>query len=516
MAVPELAGREQLTRRQLLVTAGAVGALTAASAVGIELLGTGKPLRRIPSFAVKPSGPVRAFHSRPALRPPTVTITNAELPALSVRRRPRGYLFLGPGPVSLSGTQQYGPLIVDRGGEPIWFRPLASGVEIANFGPATYRGEPVLAWWEGTLHTSGYGQGEVVIVDRSYQEIARVRAAGGRSMDLHGLCLTPEGTALFTCYPETETVDLSPLGGARRAPVYESTIQEVDIASGRLVFEWHGLEHLPVADSYEPLGRENYDYLHINSITPTSDGQLLVSGRHTWALYKLDRRTGEVIWRLGGKRSQFQIGHGANFAWQHDAREVSAGTLTLFDNGTNGPIQTEQQSRGIVLDVDESQRTVALTEAYPHPQPLLASAMGSVQALDSGRVLVGFGTASHASEFDEEGALLFDAALPTGLYSYRSSWLEWQSDPHHRPAIAATPDTDDGGKLVYASWNGQTGIAGWRVDTGTTRDGLRPVGIARRRGFETGIPLQRGARFASVTAVDHAGHALRASDTIEL
>jgi hypothetical protein len=516
VAVPELAGREQLTRRQLLKSAGVAAGIAATGSVGIELLRKEKPARRIASYPVRPSGPVREFHSRPDLRPPTVTVADADQFLLRVRGRPEGYLFLGPGPVSLSGSQQYGPLIVDRRGEPVWFRPLAPGLTVSNFAPSTYRGEPVLAWWEGKLYTSGYGQGEVVIVDRSYRELTRVRAAGGRSMDFHGLCITPQGTALFTCYPQIVTVDLRPLGGPKRFPAYESAIQEVDIATGRLLFEWQSLQHVPVADSHEPLGRENYDYLHINSIALTPDGQLLVSGRHTWTLYKLDRRTGEVIWRLGGKRSQFELGRGAGFAWQHDARQISDGVMTMFDNGTNGPIETERQSRGLVLDVDETRRTATLRKAYTGPKPLLASSMGSLQMLDSGRVVVGWGTASHTSEFGADGALLFDAALPESIYSFRGSWLDWRSEANRRPALAAGRDPHSDVQVVYASWNGETGIAGWRLTAGGTADALRTVGVAGHRGFETAIPLHEQARFASVTALDHAGHALGTSQTIKI
>ncbi len=498
-----------------MVGAGAAAALGAAGLAGAELLPRARRMRRIASYPVKPTGPVRAFRSRPDLKPPTVATNARELTALGRHGTPRGYLFLGPGPVSLSGSDEYGPLIVNRHGDPVWFRPLATGLQVANFSAFTYRGEPALVWWEGKLHTSGYGQGEAVIVDRSYRELARVRAAGGRVMDLHGLWLTPEGTALFTCYPELVTADLRSVGGPRHGQAYESTIQEVDVATGRLVFEWKSLQHVPVSDSHEPL-REHYDYLHINSIAPADDGNLLVSGRHTWALYKLDRRTGQVIWTLGGKGSQFRMGPGAQFAWQHDARQFSAGALTLFDNGTNGPIETERASRGLVLEVDEARSAVTVGRAYTGPKPMLASAMGSLQTLDSGEVIVCFGTASHTSEFDKDGRLLLDAALPAGIYSYRGSWGPWESAAHHRPAIAAASGSRSREKLLYASWNGATAARYWRVDAGPSHDSLSPLGIAKHRGFETVIPLDRDARFASVAALDARGRTLQSSATIRL
>jgi hypothetical protein len=425
------------------------------------------------------------------------------------------FVFLGPGPVSLRGSGQYGPLVVDRAGTPMWFRPLPAGLEVTNFAPSRYRGKPVLVWWEGKILPTGYGQGEAVVLDHQYRELARVRAAGGRFMDLHALTLTTAGTALFTCYPESVPMDLSSIGAPRNSRVLQSVIQEVDIASGRLLFEWRGLQHIPVSASHQAHG-EPYDYLHINSIQELPDGNLLVSGRHTWALYKLDRRTGDVIWTLGGKRSQFQMGPGAQFAWQHDAHRHPEGVLTTFDNGANGPIKTEPQSRGLVLDVDERRRKVTLRKAYTSPDRLSAGAMGSVQLLAEDRILVGWGVASSTTEFTSDGAPLLNLALPNGMYSYRGLLLDWDGIPHHRPAVAARQDPQAGATSLYASWNGATGVTGWQVEAGSSHDQLRPIGVAQRRGFETSIPLHADARYGSVTALNRHGRKLKRSPVIQL
>jgi len=500
----------------MLRGAGGLAVLAAAGGGVTELLSGGphRPLPQIGSFADEADGRVHAFHSQPGLHPPAVKVT----PVVKGERLGAGdpgFLFLGPGPVSLSGSEQYGPLIVDRNGTPIWFRPLAKGLQATNFTAAEYRGEPVLVWWEGTILQSGYGHGEAVIVNRAYQEIARVRAAGGRFMDLHALTLTPQGTALFTCYPETVQMDLSAIDGPKNDPVLGSIIQEVDVATGRLLFEWRGLQHIPVDVSQEPMSRP-YDYLHVNSIQPLPDGNLLVSARHTWAIYKLDRSTGNVIWTLGGKRSSFHMGPGAQFAWQHDASQVSDRVLTVFDNGTNGPIKSEKQGRGLVLDVDEARRTVNLRHAYTTSQQLLPGAMGSVQILPSGQVMVGWGVQSHTSEFSAGGELLVDAALPAGIYSYRGLWLPWGGTPHHKPAVAVKRDQTSGTTIMYASWNGATGFTGWQVEAGEKHNRLRPLGIARRHGFETGIPLHSQHRFAAVTAISRYGKCLKRSPVIRL
>ncbi|MGB0098020.1 MAG: arylsulfotransferase family protein, partial [Solirubrobacteraceae bacterium] len=216
----------------------------------------------------------------------------------------------------------------------------------------------MLVWWEGRVLT-GYGFGEAVIPDDSYREIARVKAANGRHIDLHELTLTDRGTALFTCPPVTTPVDLSAIGGSSSASVRESIFQEVDIATGRLVGEWRSLGHIDPAESYRP-PTDNFDYMYLNSIDVTPDGNLLISRRHTWAVYKVDRASGAVIWRLGGKRTQFAMGPSAQFAWQRDVRLPNTRTLTIFDNGDDGRTKTHR-TRRLELSVEERARRVALS-----------------------------------------------------------------------------------------------------------------------------------------------------------
>jgi hypothetical protein len=506
-----------LTRRQLLLGAGGAAAVAAAGGVlAAELTNGGPAVRPIRSFLVPRAGRAHAFHSRPDLRPPAVTLTAGESLGLSGDDAAAALLFLTPAAEHLwVHFSQFGSLIVDRDGEPVWFWPAGRNKLTTNLVVAQYRGEPVLTWWEGRFTKTGYGIGEAVIMDRSYRELARVRAANGRHMDLHEFVLTPEGTALFTCYPETVQADLSLMGGPRDGHVLASVIQEVDVASGRLLLEWRGLDHVPVTDSYKPLGGL-YDYLHANSIALTPDGNLLVSARHTWTLYKLERHTGRVLWRLGGKRSHFTLGPHARFAWQHDARQPSDGRVTLFDNGSDGSTRVEHQSRGLVLAVDESRRTVDLEHAYTNPKPLQATALGSLQILPDGNALVGWGTAPYTSEFDRDGSLIADYRMPFGLDSYRASSSRWSATPVDPPAIGVRRDSLTGAKLVYASWNGATDVAGWLVHAGPDTARLEPVGIARRHGFETMIPLDPRLRYASVTALDASNGRLGRSRTLRL
>jgi Arylsulfotransferase (ASST) len=504
----EQPGLEALTRRQLLYAAGvmAIGgpALAAgrASANPLELARA----QALPSKPVAPHGSARIFRSLPDLRPPTVTVTGAG--------GAPGYLLIGPEAI---GRSQAGPLVTDEDGEPVWFRPLPHGYVPSNVAIHLLGGEPVLAWWQGRLGPPGYGYGEGVVVDRSYRELYRVRAANGRQIDLHELQLTAEGTALFTCTPQEVTADLSAFGGPQQGRVLESVIQEVDIRTGSLLLEWRSLEHIPVTDSMQPISQP-FDYLHANSIAITSDGNLLVSARHSWTVYKLDRRTGEVIWRLGGKHSDYALGPGVRFAYQHDARPHPDGSITLFDDGADYVHQYETESRAIRLELDDVRRSARLAAVYRHPKPLLSVAMGSVQTLAGGHVLVGWGTRPFVSEFAPDGRLLIDVQLPSGVQSYRAYRLPWVGKPADAPTIATRHGSGrrDVDQTIYASWNGSTEVAHWRVETGSSPSALRPIGTAPRRGFETAIPIGAVGGHLAVTALGRRGETLGQSRVVRV
>ncbi|MGN6167560.1 MAG: arylsulfotransferase family protein [Solirubrobacteraceae bacterium] len=512
--VEETSRSRLLTRRTMFK--GAAGAAGLA-ALGGAAFGTTHALdqrrRRVPglhSFANPPASRVLKVVSQPDLNPPNVAFAGGDMGS--------GCLFLG---TSTSGGAHGGPLIVDGSGEPVWFRRNPQNFWASNVRRQYYRGQFVLTWWEGRMTIEGFGRGEGVIMDSSYREIARVRAGNGRSMDMHEFLLTSRGTALFVCYPETVPADLSSIGGPSNGSARQSVIQEVDVRSGRLLFEWRSLEHVSVDESYQRPAIP-FDYLHVNSIDVLPDGNLLVSARCTWALYKLDRKTGEVIWRLGGKRSDFELGDGAEFSWQHDARSPTASTITVFDDGNagfddgSGDSHTESQSRGVVLQVDEKRRTARLARSYSHPQPLLADAMGSFQTLPDGHVVIGWGSVPVISEFSADGRLLADWRVGSKQSSYRAYRYPWVGRPSEPPALAARRTGIHGQTLLFASWNGATEYSHWLVYAGRRPGALRPVGVAKRRGFETVIPLGTSAGYFRVTALDAHDRRLASSETARL
>jgi hypothetical protein len=441
----------------------------------------------------------------PDLRPPQITVL----------RHAAG---LGPGLIVLGAKnrspgprEQAGPLIVDDLGRPIWFRPLPPGQVASDVRVQRYQGRPVLTWWQGTtLGGAGHGEGEGVIADSSYHVIAHVRAGHGYFADQHSFVLTPQGTALIEAYHQTRA-DLSSVGGSRDGEVYDGIVQEIDLATGRVLFEWHSLDHVPVADSYEPApGDPNipYDYFHLNSVGLSSDGNLLISSRHTWTVYEVDRHTGRIIWQLGGKHSDFKLGPGARFAWQHNPMPVGSDELRIFDNESNGT-PVKPVSRVITLRLDQQHKTATLVNSIEHPARLSAPSQGNSEQLPGGNLFVGWGRLGRFSEFRPDGRLLLDAVFPPGYDSYRAYRFPWTGHPSSKPVVAARHDGP--GSTVDAFWNGATDVARWRILAGSGPSALHPVASVAWNGLDTKAHLQRRAGWVEVAGENAAGQTVATS-----
>jgi Arylsulfotransferase (ASST) len=504
------------TRRQLLTRAGLIGAgLAGLGTAGV--LGVRDVLGGPSAASAAAARQVRHYVSRPDLTPPAVTISRAAaLPSPGRRSRPPGFSFIA---AAQGGPGQGGLMIVSAAGDLIWFSPAAPGASLMNFGVQAYQGKPVLTWWEGTV-VNGHGQGQAVMADSSYRPARTIKAARGLQADLHEFVLTPHGTALLTAYRQAPA-DLSALGGPVQGSVLSGVAQEIDVATGRLLFAWDSLDHVPVTDSYLAFSGGTtgspYDYFHINSLALDDDGDLLISARNTWTVYKVSRPGGAIRWRLGGRRSSFTMGTGARFYWQHHARphgnqRAGARTLSLFDDGA-AP-QEEPQSRAIVLDLDMTAMRASLTRQFVHPGGLLAGAMGSAQLLDDGGMFVGWGTQPRYSEFSADGRLVADAQLPANDESYRAFTHPWSGHPADRPAAAAR--AHPAGVMVYASWNGATGIARWTVLAGKTPSSLTPAAAARTRGFETAILAGHRGPYFAAQAHDPRGRVLGRSPAVRV
>jgi hypothetical protein len=505
-----------LSRRQFLPRAAAgVAGLAAAGFVGYELAPSGSSPSHSSSTATTTqtspqvtsetsSEEMQSFVTRPDLHPPAVKVTSLASAASSP-----SYIVLAVNNVLPGGPLQQGLMIVDRKGRLVYFQPVTTAKPF-DFDVQSYRGKSVLTWWQGHL-VATHGVGIGLIADSTYATTRHVQAGNGLQIDLHELKLTAKGTALITAY-QLSKADLRPLGGAASHPVWASHAQEVDLATGKVLLDWNSLDHVPVAESYStpPKSGAAFDYLHINSICETSDGNLLVSGRNTSALYKIDRTSGKVLWRMGGKRSDFHVPSAARFHWQHDARTWSQSTYTVFDNGANG---AEARSRALLLDVDESARTVKLTRAYLHPAAFVAATLGSVTLLPDKRVFVGWGGQPYFSEFAPDGTLLLDGQLPIGVRSYRAFTADWVGRPTRKPDVVAKSNPV-GGFVVRVSWNGATDVDHWQILGGPNAHSLKPVGSQRWAGFETAIAVNSSGPSFQAVAFDASGHELGRSEVI--
>jgi hypothetical protein len=438
---------------------------------------------------------VLAFSSRPDLRPPAIRVDRA-----STRAQP-GSIFVAP----KRGATQQGPMILDEAGRLVWFRPLAGMEQAFDFRAQTYRGRPVLTWWQGRM-AAYRGAGVGRIMDSSYRPVATVRAANGYDLDAHEFKLTPSGTALVMSYVVVPW-DLSKLGGRRDGLVEDNVVQEIDVETGALLFEWHALGTIGLGESYRPAPRQRnkvHDPYHLNSVDLDAGGNLVVSARHTNAIYKVDRRTGDLLWRLGGKRSTFTMQPGTQFKLQHDARVQPHGTITLFDNVAEDLPARGRRSRGIELALDRERRTASLVRQFEHPDGILSPTQGSMQRLDGGGAFVGWGGLQPVfTEFDRDGRTVFDARfLAKGVETYRAYRMPWTATPTDRPRAVAT--TTGATTTVHVSWNGATEPVRWRVRASDAR----PAVTAARRGFETTLRVDGRPPRVRVEALDASGAVL--------
>ncbi|MFL5760779.1 MAG: arylsulfotransferase family protein [Thermomicrobiales bacterium] len=448
----------------------------------------------------------QSFRSRPDLTPTSINVTDPPKGAAP------GYILIGP----RQPGGQSGPMMIDDSGEVIWFRPLPGAVETAAcFTSQDYHGEPVLTWWEGVI-TQGHGFGHLKVVDQTYKTVATVRAGNGYAgCDLHDFLLTPQGTALIPIY-NTMHWNLEKVGGPKDGVVMDGIVQEIDIETGRVLFEWHSLDHVGLTESYielPPKETDTFDYFHLNSVEVDTDGNIVVNARNTWAAYKIDRKTGKIIWRYNGKKSDFKMGKGTKVSFQHDARVHPNNQLTFFNNAANSP-DANVASRGVRIDLDMEGMTATLAQEFVHPTKIVSTSQGNNQVLPNNNAFIGWGSAPVFTEFSPDGDVVFNARFPQGVTSYRAYRLPWVGQPAEAPAVAAEQGEGTHVK-VYASWNGATEVAKWQVFAGDNADNLQPIGSAPRKGFETTISVNSEASMFAAQAQDKAGKVLGLSEAVK-
>ena len=449
----------------------------------------------------------KAVRAYPGLRIPNVFVQLND-PGVAP-----GYVFLTP---RAKPGQRTGPTMLDAQGRVVWHHRLPASRTAIGLQPQVYRGKPVLTWGqrpplreEGDLYSGDKRTVYHLIAGENYRSIKRVRISGrGIGTDLHEFVITRANTALLLGY-RTVLANLAPYGGPRRGYVLDSIVQEVDIETGKPIFTWSALRHIPLRDSVVRVPRDepSWDAYHINSIAEDSDGHLLLTARHASAVYRVHRRTGRTIWQLGGKNSDFK-GSGADFHYPHDAVRRPDGTLTIFDNRSSGFDKSKGASRAMHIRLDMRRRTARNLVSFRHPRSgTQATSQGNARTVDGGNVFVGWGSSPWFSEHAPGGRLLFAAHMHSAWnQSYRAFKGNWVGRPVNPPAHAA--GVKNGRLTVYAAWNGATELATWRVVGGPDKDSLAPIGEGPRVDFETKLTFDAAPKLVKVQALDANGAVL--------
>jgi len=462
-----------------------------------------------PSRKAFPNNPgnaseVQHYRSATSLTPSSVRIYTHAKPGAAP-----GDLFLAP----YQGKGTPGPMITDQEGNLIWFKAVPNGESATNFQVVRFGGQPALVWWQGHILEVGFGQGEYVIANSSYQQIAHVRAGNGYHADLHEIRIEPDGTAWIDAFDPVR-MNLSSRHGPSNGVITDSVVQQVDVKTGLVMWEWHALGNIPISESLNPIPKppKIWDYIHINSIRPGTSGDVLLSARNSWTVYDVDIHNGAINWRLGGPHSNFKQGSGTHFYWQHDAEWQPGGLISIFDNGSTPP--KEKQSRGLLLEANVGAHTVTLKRAFTNPsRTLLAPAQGNTLALPGGNWLMGYGNLPNFTEYDASGHVLLDGTLGKNVQDFRTYLAPWSGHPRGAPSLAVAKGS--GSLTAYASWNGATEVASWRVLAGPSTSALAALATAPRHGFETAVKVSGAGPYVQVQALDAQGSVIGTSAAVK-
>ncbi|KAL1890451.1 hypothetical protein Sste5346_008280 [Sporothrix stenoceras] len=429
-----------------------------------------------------------------------------------------------------------GPIVYDTRGHLVWMDTRWG--EAMDVKVQQYNGEDYLTFWHGTDNGT-FGEGQYYMLNASYDVVRTVKpapTADGTQLlgDLHDFVITEAGTALMTIY-QTRPRDLTQKYGIQSGWIFDSLFQEVDIATGKLIFQWRASDHFAVEDTFAPLKRgfgkhaaKAFDFFHINSVAkmPTS-GDYIVSSRYMCAVICVSGTTGDVLWQLGGRRNSFKDlsdGQATNTHWQHHAVwHEETQELSVFDNGAYDKLETAEYSRGmrIKLGLDSKPPTAELVRAYVAPQKLLAQSQGSVQLLPAtDTVLVGWGHIPAYTEFDTiTGTPLCDVHLcPLGFAAlgwcknYRTAKHHWVGSPSTLPSIAMRPDE----QAVYVSWNGATEVRSWQlqIKADGNSDFVNHGSPVVKNDFESRLDVSSTAKMVRVAALDRSGQVLAYSEAV--
>jgi hypothetical protein len=317
--------------------------------------------------------------------------------SISMRRNPsRGYVMLG---VTRSTAGPSYALIIDNDGNPVWYRKFDGAVvDFQRQSPNRY-----------TVCSSVNGSPQQFVEVTGSGRITRTYAAATTpETGPHELRLVGNGYVLFGV--EYRMLDLTSFGGPASARVKGITVEYIRPPTAPLV--WNTFDHFSVTDGASDisLNDQTVNPWHGNAIDVDTDGHLLVSFRNMDTIAKIHAETGEVLWRLGGKKNQFTfVGDPLNgFSHQHGIRRLPNGHIILFDNGN---LHTPPSSRAVEYSLDENTKVATLVWEYRPNPPLFGFALGFAQRLPNGNTLICFGTAQKVIEVDQQGTKQWELTM---------------------------------------------------------------------------------------------------------
>lgn len=355
--------------------------------------------------------------------------------------------------------------------------------------------------------------------------------------DFHEFAITADNTALLTSY-DTISVDLTSLGVQGQGWIYDSLFREMDIETGEIIFEWRASDHFAINHTFYPIGSAGkspeapFDFFHINSVDKDSDGNYIVSSRFMHSIACISANTGEILWTLGGRNNDFTDlsgGRATDFAWQHHVSVQANNQLSIFDNANYKKwheklLEGSEISRGMIVQLDMENMAIELVQEYMNPGSRGTPQQGSMQVLDSGNVLLGWGYHAEYTEYSPDGEVLCDTHInpsmlfPFGfVHAYRafraSSWIG-------RPNTQLDVYLDPTDGFAFVSWMGATEVSQWILQTATVATpgselSFVDVVKASKDGFETRIEVPDGEYdYLRIVAVDKTGSVLASSKII--
>jgi hypothetical protein len=316
-----------------------------------------------------------------------------------------------------------------------------------------------------TRHISE-GVSRYVSMDSNYHALDTFMCQNGYDTDEHDIQLLDNGNALLIAI-ESRTIDMSAVvpGGQTEATVVGNHVQEID-SNNNVVFEFNCFDHFDITGAVEVDLTANYiDYVHMNSIAVDYDSNIVISSRNLSECTKIDRQTGDIIWRLGGKNNQFTFDDpGDSIDYQHDIRPVPGvpDNYTIFDNGNN-----RGYTRVVEYHLDTTAMTATKVWEYRPDPDVLNQSMGSAQRLSNGNTLINWAAANlpKATEVNPAGDVLYEGNFLTNSAGYRTFRFEWNGYLEE-PYLIVEP-LPEKTRLIFNKF-GDTTVTEYRVYGGTS------------------------------------------------